>query len=107
MKLLGREESLGPLDGGYREPTQSPVYTKQSRGGARTASVRIVSGGSQISGFITMTQADASSPVYVKGEVRGLRAGPHGFHIHEIGNTDGELDGDAMIDFEYVRWYSY
>ena len=70
--------------------TQSPVYAKQSRGGPRTASVRIVSGGSQISGFITMTQADASSPVYVKGEVRGLRAGPHGFHIHEIGSTDGK-----------------
>ena len=56
------------------------------------ASVKIVSGSEEypVSGYILLTQADDSSPVYVRGEIRGLKGAPHGFHIHEIGSTDGK-----------------
>ena len=58
------------------------------------ASVKIVGGsgseGRPVSGYILLTQADEDSPVYIRGEIRGLEAVPHGFHIHEFGNTDGE-----------------
>merc|ERR1719367_733719 len=56
------------------------------------ASVKIVGGsgseGRPVSGYILLTQADEDSPVYIRGEIRGLEAVPHGFHIHEFGNTD-------------------
>ena len=72
------------------------------------ASVKMVSGSeeSPVSGYILLTQADAESPVYVRGEIRGLRAGPHGFHIHEIGNTDGECAGRSIYSRTLVGFTS-
>ena len=48
--------------------------------------------GSNFAIWQPLTQADDSSPVYVRGEIRGLDSVPHAFHIHEIGNTDGECN---------------
>ena len=28
--------------------------------------------------------------VFVSGSINGLQPGPHAFHVHEIGSTDGE-----------------
>ena len=55
------------------------------------ASVKIVSSSeeSPVSGYILMTQAEATSPVYFRGEIRGLAAGLHRFRIHEIGSIEG------------------
>ncbi len=33
-----------------------------------------------------MTQRDPDSPVFMVGTIRGLPAGPHGFHVHEKGD---------------------
>ena len=69
------------------------------------ASVKIVSGSEEhpVSGYILLTQADDTSPVYIRGEIRGLKAVPHGFHIHEIGSTNGkgkEFKDTASCGFE-------
>ncbi|XP_072019167.1 superoxide dismutase [Cu-Zn]-like [Amphiura filiformis] len=45
--------------------------------------------GEKVKGTVTFEQA-AGEPVKVTGELTGLTAGQHGFHIHEFGdNTNG------------------
>ncbi len=43
-----------------------------------------------IYGFVMMTQASPDLPVYITGEVAGMKPGRHGFHIHELGTTDDD-----------------
>jgi len=46
--------------------------------------------GDVVKGVVHFTQAGVGAPVSVEGELKGLAAGPHGFHIHEFGdNTNG------------------
>ncbi|XP_071955137.1 superoxide dismutase [Cu-Zn]-like [Antedon mediterranea] len=42
--------------------------------------------GEKVKGVINFTQEAADGPVKVTGEVTGLAAGNHGFHIHEFGD---------------------
>jgi Cu-Zn family superoxide dismutase len=42
--------------------------------------------GQTISGIVTLEPQPDGSTVSITGEVRGLTPGPHGFHIHEIGD---------------------
>ncbi|KAJ2656137.1 Superoxide dismutase [Cu-Zn] [Coemansia sp. RSA 1200] len=43
-----------------------------------------------VSGVVTFTQANESSPITVKAEINGLKPGSHGFHVHVYGdNTNG------------------
>jgi len=43
-----------------------------------------------IEGKVTFTQEAAGKSTLVKGEVKGLAAGKHGFHIHQFGDfTNG------------------
>ncbi|KAJ1964726.1 hypothetical protein GGI12_001232 [Dipsacomyces acuminosporus] len=52
--------------------------------------VAVLKGDKGAAGVVTITQADASSPVNIKGNIAGLVAGKHGFHIHVYGdNTNG------------------
>ena len=32
-------------------------------------------------------QADANSPTHIKGDIKGLAPGEHGFHVHAFGDT--------------------
>ena len=45
---------------------------------------------SPVNGNLLMIQVNAESRVFVRGEVNGLESGPHGFHIHEVGSTEGK-----------------
>ncbi|XP_037075331.1 hemocytin-like [Pollicipes pollicipes] len=50
--------------------------------------VDLVAGASdQVTGRITFVQKSADSPLTITGEISGLSAGAHGFHIHEHGRT--------------------
>ncbi|KAJ1958199.1 copper zinc superoxide dismutase [Linderina pennispora] len=52
--------------------------------------IAVLKGDEGVTGVITITQSDASSPVLVSGEISGLVAGKHGFHVHEFGdNSNG------------------
>ena len=63
-----------------------------SKFGAAIASVSVQgsSADSPVSGYLVMTQASPEGPVTIRGDISGLAAGPHGFHIHELGSTDGK-----------------
>jgi len=43
--------------------------------------------GDKVSGTIWFTQAAAGGDVSVKGELKGLAPGLHGFHVHQFGDT--------------------
>ncbi|PON42815.1 Superoxide dismutase [Cu-Zn] [Trema orientale] len=53
---------------------------------ATKKAVAVLKGNSQVEGVVTLTQDD-SGPTTVKVRVTGLTPGPHGFHLHEYGDT--------------------
>jgi len=54
------------------------------------SAVAVLSGESGVSGVIRFQQTGGPpSPVSVSGNVTGLSAGRHGFHIHQLGDTSG------------------
>ncbi len=64
--------------------------------------VLVSTSGSHVSGVLTLTQE--KDYVLVKGEVSGLKAGLHGFHIHTFGDLrtkEGKNDG-AMAGGHYA-----
>jgi len=42
--------------------------------------------GDGVQGTVWFTQ-EGSGPLKVQGEIKGLKAGQHGFHVHEFGDT--------------------
>ncbi|KAF3455163.1 hypothetical protein FNV43_RR05611 [Rhamnella rubrinervis] len=48
--------------------------------------VAVLKGTSNVEGVVTLTQDD-TGPTTVKVRVAGLTPGPHGFHLHEYGDT--------------------
>lgn len=53
---------------------------------ATTKAVAVLKGTSNVEGVVTLTQDDAG-PTTVNVRVTGLTPGPHGFHLHEYGDT--------------------
>ncbi|KAJ2324595.1 Superoxide dismutase [Cu-Zn] [Coemansia sp. RSA 2702] len=61
--------------------------------------VAVLRGDSDVAGVIYFTQADASSPLTVTGEIANLAPGNHGFHIHQYGdNTNGCTSAGAHFN---------
>ncbi|XP_019186980.1 PREDICTED: superoxide dismutase [Cu-Zn], chloroplastic [Ipomoea nil] len=48
--------------------------------------VAVLKGTSNVEGVVTLTQ-DGDGPTTVKVRITGLTPGPHGFHLHEYGDT--------------------
>nr|GME01795.1 superoxide dismutase [Cu-Zn], chloroplastic [Ipomoea batatas] len=48
--------------------------------------VAVLKGTSNVEGVVTLTE-DADGPTTVKVRITGLTPGPHGFHLHEFGDT--------------------
>lgn len=56
----------------------------------KAACVLKAGGEEDVKGTVFFTQQGPDAPVKVTGEIKGLKAGDHGFHIHEFGdNTEG------------------
>ncbi|XP_048840509.1 superoxide dismutase [Cu-Zn] [Brienomyrus brachyistius] len=52
--------------------------------------VCVLKGSGDVVGTVFFEQQDDSAPVKVTGEIKGLTAGLHGFHVHTFGdNTNG------------------
>jgi Cu-Zn family superoxide dismutase len=48
--------------------------------------VCVLTGSAGVAGTVTFTQSDDGATTIV-GDIKGLAAGMHGFHIHEFGDT--------------------
>ncbi|XP_010414582.1 PREDICTED: superoxide dismutase [Cu-Zn] 2, chloroplastic [Camelina sativa] len=53
---------------------------------AAKKAVAVLKGNSDVEGVVTLTQDD-SGPTTVNVRITGLTPGPHGFHLHEFGDT--------------------
>ncbi|EFH57204.1 copper/zinc superoxide dismutase [Arabidopsis lyrata subsp. lyrata] len=53
---------------------------------AAKKAVAVLKGTSDVEGVVTLTQDD-SGPTSVNVRITGLTPGPHGFHLHEFGDT--------------------
>ncbi|XVE59441.1 hypothetical protein DITRI_Ditri05aG0046800 [Diplodiscus trichospermus] len=53
---------------------------------ATKKAVAVLKGDSKVEGVVTLTQED-DGPTTVNARVTGLTPGPHGFHLHEYGDT--------------------
>lgn len=49
--------------------------------------VSVLKGDAGVGGTIYFTQNATGGPVTIKGELKGLTPGEHGFHIHEFGDS--------------------
>ncbi|KAK6943885.1 Superoxide dismutase, copper/zinc binding domain [Dillenia turbinata] len=69
-------------------PQLSPTFTPISVAVAveTKKAVAIIKGGSQVEGLISLSQP-TNGPTTVNVLVTGLKPGPHGFHVHEFGDT--------------------
>ncbi|KAK4286407.1 hypothetical protein QN277_002967 [Acacia crassicarpa] len=62
-------------------PSKPPVVVAASK-----KAVAVLKGSSAVEGVVTLTQED-DGPTTVNVRVTGLTPGPHGFHLHEYGDT--------------------
>jgi Cu-Zn family superoxide dismutase len=53
---------------------------------ALTKAVAVLKGTSEVEGVVTLTQDD-NGPTTVNVRITGLTPGPHGFHLHQYGDT--------------------
>ncbi|KAM6573763.1 hypothetical protein CsatA_017843 [Cannabis sativa] len=53
---------------------------------AAKKAVAVLKGNSNVEGVVTLTQ-DGDGPTTVNVRITGLTPGPHGFHLHEFGDT--------------------
>lgn len=70
-------------------PPRWPFYAR-----TRTTYARVAlspGGNSGVSGDLVLEQAYPGGPVLIKGTIKGLKQGLHGFHVH----TKGELGNDC------------
>ncbi|CDY30502.1 hypothetical protein HID58_015670 [Brassica napus] len=54
---------------------------------AAKKAVAVLKGNSDVEGVVTLTQDDSAGPTKVSVRITGLTPGPHGFHLHEFGDT--------------------
>ncbi|KAL4233455.1 Superoxide dismutase [Cu-Zn] [Mactra antiquata] len=56
----------------------------------------VLKGDGDVTGVISLSQEKGDAPVTVTGEITGLAAGKHGFHVHEFGdNSNGCISAGA------------
>ncbi|XP_024016854.1 superoxide dismutase [Cu-Zn], chloroplastic [Eutrema salsugineum] len=54
---------------------------------AAKKAVAVLKGTSDVEGVVTLTQDEDTGPTTVNVRITGLAPGPHGFHLHEFGDT--------------------
>jgi len=55
-----------------------------------TKAICAIKGDPGVEGIVCFEQTEAEGPIKIKGEIKGLSKGLHGFHVHEFGdNTKG------------------
>ena len=73
------------------EPSCADLCGGDFKAGIASVTVMGSSDDSPVSGNVLMIQGQGDDDrVFLRGEISGLESGPHGFHIHEIGSTDGK-----------------
>ncbi|KAL9252443.1 Superoxide dismutase [Cu-Zn], chloroplastic-like protein [Drosera capensis] len=66
--------------------------------------VAVLKGSSSVEGVVTLTQED-DGPTTVNARITGLTPGPHGFHLHEFGDTtNGCISTGIFLAFALLRF---
>lgn len=65
----------------------------EAAGVTATANIKLANGTD--AGTVTMTEATGG--VLVKFELKGLPAGPHGVHVHDVGKCEGDFSSAGAI----------
>uniref|UniRef100_A0A8W8JIY4 Superoxide dismutase [Cu-Zn] n=1 Tax=Magallana gigas TaxID=29159 RepID=A0A8W8JIY4_MAGGI len=61
--------------------------------------VCVLKGDSNVTGTVQFSQEAPGTPVTLSGEIKGLTAGQHGFHVHQFGdNTNGCTSAGAHFN---------
>ncbi|KAJ2531132.1 hypothetical protein EV175_007246 [Coemansia sp. RSA 1933] len=61
--------------------------------------VAVLKGDQNVTGVVTFSQDNESSPTTVHADIEGLKPGKHGFHIHQYGdNTNGCTSAGAHFN---------
>jgi len=72
------------------------VFVGFANGQDKLRAVAVLKGDGVVTGTIHFEQAAGSNPVHIFGEINGLSAGTHGFHVHEFGDlTDKCISAGA------------
>lgn len=89
--LLAMMTVAGAMSWSLASAANAPKHTHDEEAPTKSAVCVITpTEGHKAEGILTLTQTDAG--VQVSGEIKGLKPGEHGFHIHEFGDmrsTDG------------------
>ncbi|XP_078148201.1 superoxide dismutase [Cu-Zn], chloroplastic-like isoform X2 [Carex rostrata] len=67
-------------------PLPSSSFNFSATAATAKKAVAVLKGNSQVHGVVTLLQI-SDGPTTVKVQVTGLTPGPHGFHLHEYGDT--------------------
>ncbi|RHZ44790.1 hypothetical protein Glove_709g35 [Diversispora epigaea] len=69
---------------------------------ANVKAVAVIQGdnpSSDVSGIVRFTQEKENAPTIIEIDIKGLKRGDHGFHVHEFGdNTDGCTSAGAHFN---------
>lgn len=83
-------------DAATRSPAGRADHKRAEREVRRAVAVLVPVGDSGVSGIVYFTQA--GERVQVRGLVRGLEPGKHGFHVHEYGDLSDLKKGESAGD---------
>jgi Cu-Zn family superoxide dismutase len=90
--IVGFEDNTGVVTANRQIPIINHYKDNQAREMATKTAVCVLRGfgDAAVEGTVRFSQTADDEPTTIDVEIKGLKPGPHGFHVHEFGdNTNG------------------